>query len=278
MNRNISFTLTLKQTMKTMRSIGVYYPFLFYASFQLSAVMAITYFAYPPFSAILIPLFRRLFGEQAIHYPNNFIILNPLFEWFNIVLSGFLGVLMIGSGTLLFLSHYQNKPLRFMNSLKRTRSKYLKLFIVWFFETLILLGVLLGIPLVLTAMAEDHPTIAKVGSWIIPFLAIFVGAMFAYTTAGIMIGKDGIFQSIKRSFLIFLGHPLVSYAIIGIPAIILLPLELLKSKSALLVTKFFPEVVLALVIIGIFLSVFANCWMVGTVTKYYLSLIKEPSP
>ncbi|MFQ5770421.1 MAG: hypothetical protein ACE5HX_07790, partial [bacterium] len=104
---------------------------------------------------------------------------------------------------------------------------------------------------------------------------ILIGAMFAYTTAVIVIDNHSIFYSIKRSFTIFFNHPFISYALIGIPAIILLPIELLKSKSLLIVTKFFPEVVLAIVVLGIFISVVTNCWMVGTITKFYLSITRK---
>lgn len=111
MDKNVPFPTILKQSLNTMRSLRVYHPFFFYASFQLLAVLAIAYFAYPPFSAVLVPIFKKLFGEHVLHYPNNFILLNPLFEWTEIILSGFLGVLAIGSGTLIFVSHYQNKPM-----------------------------------------------------------------------------------------------------------------------------------------------------------------------
>ncbi|MFQ5639888.1 MAG: hypothetical protein ACE5IR_18060 [bacterium] len=275
MNNTISFTATVKDCMKTMRSPRVFYPFFFYALFQLLIVAAIAYFAYPPFSSVLVPLFKKYFGEQALHYPNNYVLLNPLFEWTNIFLSGLIGVLVIGSGTLIFVSHYQNKPPSFAKSLRLTGSKYLKLLGVWFFETSVLLTVLIGLPYLLSSQAQANSKIIQAVSWLTPIFAVLVGAVFAYTTAVIVIDNRGVFTAIKNSFSIFLDHPVFSYALIGIPAFFVLPLELLKSKSPLLVTKFFPEVVLALVVIGIVISVLASCWVVGTVTRFYLSLTKN---
>ncbi len=275
MNNKVSFAATAKHCIKTMRNLKVFYPFFVYALFQLLIVMSIAYFAYPPFSSFLVPLFKKYLGEQVLHYPNNFVILNTLFEWINIILSGLLGILVIGSGTVIFFSHYQNKPLSFKKSLRLIGSKYFQLFIVWLIETLLLLGVLSGLPILLSSFEQQNQAVMKIANWLIPILAILVGAMFAYTTAVIVIDKRGIFSAIKSSFIIFFGHPFISYALIGIPALLLLPLELLKSKSTLLVTKFFPEVVLALVVIGIFMSVLTNCWMVGVVTKFYVSLTKH---
>jgi hypothetical protein len=106
------------------------------------------------------------------------------------------------------------------------------------------------------------------------FLVMIIGAMFAYTTALIILEKRGILPAISKSLLLFKKYPIISLLLIGIPTVIRIPVDLLSSKTQFLISKFIPEMVGVVLILSILISIFANYFLVGTVTRYFL-LVKD---
>jgi len=258
-----------------MKVIKTFFPFLTYAVLQGAILAILVFFAYPPFSSVLVPLIRKLFGEAALHYPNNFIVLSPLFDQANFILSGIVGIVIIGMATHMFASLFRNRDPSLKKGLQVTLPKYGLLFVVWIIESALILCMVTGLPVLLNKVIQPGyqlVRIIKVGSFL---LGILVGAMFAYTSALIVLDHRGIFRAISQSLSIFSGNALTSFFLIAIPSFLYFPINFLGRKAPFLVTKFAPEVVVIILAVGIVIALFANYILVGTVTRFYLLVTRE---
>jgi len=267
-----NYFLAWKNCAASLKQGQIFLLFIVYAALQISFVFILMFFAYPPFSSFLVPLVQRFFGEPALHYPNNFLILPSLFFWVNLLLSGLLGVILIGATTNLFTMSYHNKPVKLGKGLGRTMPHYLILLAIWVVETGALLAVFIGVP----ALLDKIYFFTRAGNLPLQlttsFIAIIVGSFFVYTTALIVLENAGPGKAVVKSLSMFKNYPLISILLIGIPNLIRMPIDLLSGKTQFLVSQFSPEIVAAVLILSILISVFANYFLVGTVTRYFLSV------
>jgi MFS family permease len=261
------------QSFASMRSLSTFYPFVIYAIFQIGLLMALVYFAYPPFSRLLVPLMSSIFGEAALHYPNNYLVLAPLFEWGNILLSGFVGAVVIGAATYLFAMRVNGHTPSFSKGIREAGHRYLLLVAVWVVETAFILGAMIGIPSLARQWLEPSYTTGRLIDYGSVGVAILVGAVFAYTTALIVLSRKGLFASLKESAAIFAKAPIASLILIALPTLIRFPAGYLARKAPLLISQFRPEIMIAVVFIGIVVSFFANYFLVGTVTYFFIGRV-----
>lgn len=259
-----------KSSFEAMKSLSTFVPFLIYAGFQGLLLVSLVYFVYPPFSAIWVPLTRALFGDRALHYPNNYIVLAPLFDWSNVVLSGLVGALVVGVATYLFGMRYNAGKPDVRVGIRRTIHKYFMLFGVWAVETALILIAVVVAPLAIGKMFNLGYTQGRMVEYAGLVLAVGVGALFAYTTALIVLSGKGLFTSIKESVSLFARNPLATLLLVAVPTAVRFPFEYLSGKAPVLISRFSPEIMIAVLSAGIFVSFFANYVLVGSVTFYFL--------
>lgn len=255
-----------------MKQGKIFLLFLGYAALQIVFIFVLMFYAYPPFSSFLIPVMQKFFGEPALHYPNNFLVLPTMFFWVNLLLSGFVGIVLVGSTTHLFSNNYAQKSVNVGNGLRTILPSYSILFVVWLVETVMLLGVFLGVPLLLGKIAFFANRGNLTTQLVTSFVAISVGALFVYTTALIVLEKRGPLNAIARSLSLFAKYPVITILLIAVPNFMRMPVDLLSGKTQFLIGKFNPEMVGIVLILSILISVFANFFLVGTVTRYFLFL------
>lgn len=270
-----NYMLAWQNCLHSMKNGKIFLLFITYAIVQIGFLFGLVYFyAYPPFSSFLVPIVKKFFGDFALHYPNNYVILPTLFSWANLILGGLMGIVLVGTATFLFSMSYQNKNVKLKTGFKRTISYYFVLLAVWFVEIVALLAVFIGGPALLNKMEYFAVKGTIVVQLITAFGAIVVGALFIYTTALVILDKRGILNAISHSLKLFFKYPFTSLMLIGIPNLIKMPMDLLSGKTGFLITQFTPEIVGGVIILSILISMFANYFLVGTVTRYFL-LVKE---
>lgn len=259
-----------KNCFQAFKHVKIFLVFFIYAFLQIGFILIFMFYAYPPFSSFMKPLLQKFFGEFALHYPAFFLVLPNLFSWTNILLSGVFGIVLVGVTTVLFARSYHQKQPDLNKGFRRTMSNYLLLFAVWLVETGILLGVFMGVPKLLAKLemfAIRDPIWIQLAT---SMIAIVVATFFIYTTALVMLENSTVPQAIGRSFSMFFRYPVVSLLLVAIPSFIKMPLELLSGKAQFLISKFTPEMVGVILILSVLVSMFANYFLVGTVTRYFL--------
>ncbi len=252
-----------RQVFQSRRKLVTFLPFALYAVLQLLVLAGLVFFTTPPFSLIFLPLQRALYGEAVLHYPNNFIVLPQLFDTLNIVLSGLVGILTIGSATLLFFSNSREKPANI--NIAPVRKRYFHLFAAWIGETALVLGIVYGF----VWLAAKLPSL---GVYLTPLRivgVVLVSSIFAFTTALILIEKKPFFVALPQSARIFASYSILTLVLVGLPSVAQLPVHLVLSNVVTLVRRLNPETIAFVIGAGVILSMIANYFIVGTITNLY---------
>ncbi len=261
------------QSARSAKNLKLFVPFLFYGVLQGVILTILVYFAYPPFSAILVPLFRRLFGPVALHYPQCMIILPDMFHRADLILSGIIGVGVIGVATQLFATRFNGEKPRLKEGVRRVLPLYGILFLIWILETALVFGFVVGLPHLLTGITPLGGGFLRVLSTL---FGIIVGAAFAYTSVLVVWEGKSLGKALKGSFSLFGQNTFSSFFLVAIPTGLHLPFNWVLGKGNFLVSKFTPEIICWLLVLYIGFSILTNYFLIGPITGFYL-LVKEES-
>lgn len=260
------------QCFKSMRKVKTLTPFLIYAILQVILLYSLINFSQSPFSGFLVPIVRKLFGEPALHYPNFFVILSPLYSQMNILLSGFIGIILVGMATHLFTVNFKDHKTSLSEAFKITITKYIVLLIIWILVSALTLLMIIGLPFILNKFLQPEYLVSRIFDFVGLFLGIIVASMFAYTTVLVVLERRKLFQAISNTFTIFIKNVGTSFLLIAVPTTFYFPISYLSRRIDLLFSKFSPETVVAILAIGIFITFFSSYFQVGAITRFYLLL------
>lgn len=262
------------QCFKSMRNVNTFVPFLLYGLVQVLLLYSLVNFARPPFSSHLVPIIRKIFGESALHYPNFLYVLAPFYNQVNLILSGLLGIVVIGMGTHLFAFTFSGKKTNLGQSVKSTMPRYGLLFIIWIFETAFTIAMVIGVPYLLNKLLQPGYSISRYIELGGLFLGIAIASIFAYTTALIVLDRQKILKTLSQTFSIFKKNSITTFLLIALPTFLYYPINFLTRKSVVLISKFSPQIIVLLLSTGIFIAFIATYFQIGAITRFYL-LLKE---
>lgn len=262
------------QCFRSMRNLRTFIPFLLYAILQGFVLYSLVNFVDTPFANFLIPLIRELFGEPALHYPSFFFVLAPLYNQINIVLSGLLGIVIIGMATHIFAVNFRKDSSTLGQALKNTMPKYGVLFVIWILESALTLAMIIGVPQILNKLLQPEYSMSRLIELGGLLLGIGISSIFAYTTALIILDRQKLIRSISQTFLIFKKNAFTTFLLIAVPTFLYFPISYLSRKTDVLISKFSPEIIAVLLGTGIFISLLLSYFQIGSITRFYL-LINE---
>jgi hypothetical protein len=265
-SRTSLFFWTWKQTLHSWRKPITFVPLGLYATLQILLLIGLVFYMYPPFSFVFLPLHRLLFGEAALHYPNNFIVLPNLFEILNIILGGIMGIIVIAYSTLLFFAEGDRQAARKTGG--SISKRYVHLFAAWTVET----GLILFVVFAMVRLSLLFPSWKSYIVGFRVFVVLCVSAAFAFTTALILIEKKPFWKALPQSAKMFGSYAILLVLLVGIPTLIHLPLQFVLSNTAVVVRKLNPEVIAILIGAGVVASMFSNYLTIGTVTHLYRAI------
>jgi hypothetical protein len=260
------------QCFNSMKNVMTFVPFFLYAILQLILLFSLTNFSQGPFSKIFVPIINKLFGEPALHYPNFYLILSPFYSQINIVLSGLIGIIIIGMATYLFAGTFNGEKHGFGQSLKKTLPRYGLLFIIWIIETALTLLMIIGIPLLLKNFFQPDYRLGQIFEMVGLLFAILTASVFAFTTVLIILEKQKLFQAIAKTFVLFKRNAVTTFFLIAVPALLYFPINYLTRKAPVLITKNSPEIIVTILAAGIFVSFISSYFQIGAITRFYLLL------
>jgi hypothetical protein len=263
------FFWSWKQTVQSCRKPATLLPFAGYAAVQLFILASLFFFTYPPFSFIFMPLQGELYGEITLHYPNNFIVMPKMFQVLNIILSGIIGSLAIGYATVLFFNLGNTQAPKLDTGLVGKR--YFHLIAAWLGQTALVLSVIWGF----AWLAAKMPAAATYFSVLRVVAAIFVSAIFTFTTALILIDQKPFWRALAQSAKIFAGYVFVTFLLVGIPSVLQFPTQILLANSVNIVRRLNPETIALVIAAGVFSSMVSNYFIIGTVTHLYRGISRD---
>jgi hypothetical protein len=243
------------------------YPFCVTAAANLLSLWLVYLAPQRPVSYILAPPVRVFFGEKFLHYPLNFFILPKLFGYAEIVVSALVGILMVALSIGLISNAVKGEKTSLLVNFNKAIRRYFALLGIWAINFIFIVLISKIILKIFSATALGRGLIQSVAYF---FLVIFAQVLFIYVTPVIIIKKKKLFPALKENFIILKKIFFSTVALVVLPAFLYLPMVMIKAKTIFLANKLFPEIILALLVIGALISVFIELVVTVSTTLLFL--------
>lgn len=254
------------------RNPAILWPFIIVGIFDAISLLLIYLAPQPPFSIVLAPPIRAFWGEKFLHYPQNFVLLPRLFGYAHIVITAIIGVLMTGLAIgMLKDAKSGNKPAIAFNLIYALK-RYFAVLAIWVIM-FIIGGLVYRIPRLFASFSNR--IIPQVALYLSFLIVVLIQIAFIYAFPALIAEKRKLIQSIRRGFSTTRKYFLATLIFLLLPSLIYIPILILRGKSIGLMNRFFPEVVLIVLGIGIILSVLIDCVVTCSTTVLFLGQEKS---
>jgi hypothetical protein len=214
-------------------------PFICVAVFDYIFLTVIYLIPRPPLSYVFAPIIKAFFGEKFLHYPINFFIIPKLFNYAKNASGFIIGVLFTGIA-ISFLHQIEHDCIpQWDYGVRQTLKRFARLMAVW--------GIMiLSFFIVTKAFAYFTPFIhsKELIFGIKFFINMFIQMVFVFTMPGIIIENRKVYASIIRSMAILKKHPFVTFLLVTVPGMLMVPSTYLYVKIPVLMSRTFPEITL----------------------------------
>ncbi len=236
-------------------------PFAAFGLLELGALILAYVSPRTPFIALFGPPIKTFWGEQFLHYPTNFLLLNKLTSLARMVLGVLFGGVLSGIAVHLTASSYRKSSEPPARAFGAVMKKYLQLFALLLFITMLfyLAGKVLSWGLT-KYFVSGHRKLLFLGPrfWLGIFLLLsdfimswLIQAAFIYTIPLIVIDNVKLAPSLWRSLLLALRWLWATLILVLIPLLMYVPVLLLKLNTTFLISRLYPEFVLLVSLIGL---------------------------
>jgi len=259
-------------------------PFVIIAFLEALALEILYFSPRFPVSLVMSPVVRKFFGEQFIHYPGNFLLLPKIFYYAQVIIYVSIGVFLTSIAVQIVKNIKEKLPLKPRALIQNAAKRYLSLFLYGIIVIVMLTLAQKTNQLVLSKAAHfiaSHfpkfpPDLLSFATTVSTFLSsIIIQAFLVLTIPIIVIEKRSFLKSlIKSLYLGFCNFPTV-FTLIFLPFLVYLPVSVMKSFSAALVDKTFPEMSAYVTVSGIIISVILDCFIITCMTQFFLDTEKN---
>lgn len=245
-------------------------PFFFYAIFQFLILMVCVNYLNPTINPILSPLVSLLGqerGELYGHYPGLYFLLPQVFQWgklfFGIIFEG----LAAGITAILFLKIFDESR-RGDSAISSGISRWVNLALVWSIITIILVGFNWLVPQFFSGFLQGSPRRLAMFDLIMRLTTVFLYSIFVYAVPALVVLKKNVGQALKVSLTFFFRYPIFTFFLTLLPYLLTVPISYMTSNADVIVTKFSPELVFYILLIGIIIDMIVNFIMTGAIVKF----------
>lgn len=258
------------EMLRALRRRAALAPLLVYAGAQTAVLLAIVFFAYPPFSAVVAPALKWRFGAQALRYPNNLFALRGALGQADLPLSVLLGPLTLGAAAVVFASFYAGRRERLGTAFRWAGTSYLPLLCVTALTTVLAQGAA-RLPLSLWGhLADDSPNRFRLVRFATVAVVLAIQALLVYAIPGIAAGRERLGSALAGSVRLSLRQPVATYLIVAVPAALELLPAWLARKSDVIAMRLSPEFLAVVMLIWIAVILLANYAVVGAATRLFV--------
>lgn len=242
----------------------LFIPFIIFAIIEFIALMFLYLSPRMPLRLIFGPIVRTFWGEIFLHYPSNFLLLPKLASLSRMFLSVVFSSLLTGVAVNLILDIHNKKKFKIEESFKTAFKKYTYLFtvVLIFTASFYFLAKIITLILIKYFLA-GHTRLLFLGPkiWMGPILpcinfivAIFIQSAFTYAIPALIIDKEKLNKSLIKSFGLFIKFFIPTLILVGVPLVIYIPIIILDYKTAFLINKLFPEIILLVLFLSTIVS------------------------
>ncbi len=229
----------------------IFWPFLIFAGLELVSLIGLYLVPRDPLRAVLGPVVSTFWGDQFLHYPQNFFLLPKLAGFSRMVLAGFIGSLLTG----IAVAFLYRKPMA------AALRKYAHLMVVTFLIIFVYYFTNRQIHIFMVkyfSAGHKHLLFMAPALWLGPLtvvisqlLALVVQALLLYAVPALILTDVKFPGAIWKSVVLFFRHPFITLALVGFPMAVGLPLIFVNYNSPFLMAMLVPEVVLWAAVRGV---------------------------
>ena len=262
------------------------YPFILIVFIQLFLVEIIFFAPRYPLSIFFGPLIRY-FNVQYFHYPYNFYLLVSWFqnEWLQYSIYILFNSFCLGAAAAIIYTLNSERNLNFKAIYQQTWRSYPHLVMatmasacfIYFLSgsgRVSLYGMLVRRVLQIRSTEGTFFIIKQILLTSAPYINLilisFAMTMFAFIIPIIVIEKKNIFSALFLNFKVLRESFLQTFVIIFLPALLYVPLILIKANNSLFQHLFSPDVSGIILIISILITVLIDAIQMVALTIYYL--------
>jgi hypothetical protein len=254
------------------------FPFAAIAFLQL-LVLELLYF-YPrfPLKIIFGPLVHKLWAEEFLHYPQNFLLLPKLFQYSQIPFFIFVGSLFIAVAILMVQKENSGERVSFRQVLGEVLPQYVHIVVaalimffgVWIF--FMIYGRVYERALQIRSTSGIFYNIKAAALYGAPYVnllwSVTVTALFAYVFPIIVIGKKKVFSAIWQNFRLLRGSFWLTFGLVLLPSLLYFPVLWLRNIFS--IDRFAPEATVIILAISVMVTVFIDAVVYTGLTIRYL--------
>ena len=241
-------------------------PFVVIALLELIGIVVIFVVIQPPLAKYITPIVIRFWGQHFLHYPFNLLLLSRLFNYLQLVLAVVLGTFASGLTISNVFQYSQTEQFSYKTSFKKTLFKYVSLIII----TILVLSLLkftysIEMKVLIKIMMKGQSFLGvRREDWSMLFIVFgviaagFVQSLFVFTHSAIMIDNKNFITAIFRNIAFVFKNFLAACVLVIIPLLAYVPVALLKGNLFELMKRTAPEIVFAVLVFGIVISLFIN--------------------
>ena len=266
------------EMLRALRRRVAFGPFLLYAGVQTVVLLLVAGFTVRPFSLFVPALMRWRFGEEALHYPNNFMVLRGAMGDVDTVLAVLLGALVTAAGVHLFSAFYGGTKEKFHEGMSAGRAAYVPALVVAVIVA-VLSHLAFRVPLsVWGGLADSNPMRFRMLRLLLVGVVLVVQSIFVFAIPAIVADGKRLGEALGSTLSISLRNPLTAFLIVAVPAALeLLPAWIMRN-SALIIYRFSPEFLTVGMLVWIIAILFINYATVGAATRFYLHATANEGP
>jgi hypothetical protein len=262
-------------TFRAMGKLKIWLPLLVLLILQLLLLFQLVRFYQPHVSWLMVPIFKLIASERALHYPQFYLALPYLYNLFSLVLIGFFSIFANAVVIWLLSSHFLGKTISLKEAWRNTKSRFGHLFLIWVFNTLAAALVLILPGVIFSDWMSGSPRrtfflqAASFGA------GVLVSGFFAYCYNAILLSGDSWLKSLTTNFQIFQRNFFSTCFFIAVPGLLSWGYGILTSNTPLIISKFRPDIVPALLVIGSLINTLVVLWILGSLARLFLYEVKE---
>ena len=264
----------------------ILFPFVTIAFIQL-LILEILFFAPRyPLSAFFNPIVATLWGEQFIHYPDNFHALPKLFQYAQAPVYIFISSFLICTAIAVIAGYNDDRKIKFTAACRNVGKSYVHIIVAATISFCIfyVLHRLYGLAIVRAWQIESREgiffTIRTAVLVAAPYVnllnGVFVTTVFAFVFPLIVIENKKVFAAIGNNFKMLWGSFWYVFMIVTLPTLLYVPVLLLRGNIAGFTQSVFPEMRVIILGISVLVTMIIDATVYTAVTTVYL-LKKEHS-
>ncbi|MBI5873805.1 MAG: hypothetical protein HZB36_06650 [Candidatus Omnitrophica bacterium] len=260
-------------------------PFCILAVFETLALWFLSCSPHFPINYVMAPLIKSIWRRIYLHYPLIYELVPRVFYYAKIIIGVLLGS-VTSAAAVLIVARSKAK--------EEVDIKKVFLFVLKRYVTLLLLSVILFVSVhylmkqpqvLLFKYFRSFPKFLFIGPkfWFNVFLpvltfilAIVLQGIFVYSVPFVIIKGKKLLAALLSGFVLFARNLIKTLLVVLVPMLLYIPVTILRNNAVFLADKFAPEVIMAILFLGILVgTVVVDCLVTVATTMIFIEATHE---